>query len=184
MKAFITSIGEDTTNLCRWSLERNGFDVTVLSGSNSLADKLEKIYNNIDEDFVRIDADVVVNKGCNEQNIRQILRTDYLKDAWWVQFQTYDWFQQNVGYGGVQFIKKEALPILRENISKFKQHERPETELTRSYGMYNPRRFESFDKVMGIHNYKNDMKRVKEVKARRNQLDNYDFELANKLEEL
>lgn len=182
MKAFVTSIGEKTTDLAIWSLERNGFKVTPRTDNFSLAEKLKWIYSQADDDFLRIDADVIVNRNCTPENLLRY--TESLKDAWWVQFQMFDWYQQDVSYGGVQFIRKEALPVLRENIEKFMQHERPETELTRSYGMYNPRRFESYDMVMGMHNYKNDMARVKAVKTRRNQLDNYDFELAERLEEL
>jgi hypothetical protein len=182
MKAFVTSIGEKTTDVCIWALKRNGFDVTPRTDSQSLAEKLKWIYSQADDDFVRIDADVIVNRNCKPENILRF--TEPLKTAWWIQFQMFDWYQQDVSYGGIQFIRKEALPVLRENVDKFMQHERPETELTRSYGMYNPRRFESYDMVMGLHNYKNDMERVKTVKSRRNQLDNYDFDLAQRLEEL
>lgn len=185
MIAFVTTIGEKTTDLCVWSLKRNGFEVHTISGDTTLAEKLKDIYEEalqLDADFIRIDADVIVNRNCTEENLRKA--TDSLKDAWWVQFQMYDWYQQDVSYGGIQFIKREALPVLNENITSFLHSERPETEMTRSYGMYNPRRFESFDMVMGLHNYKNDIDRVRAVKIRRNQLDNYDFELAERLEKL
>jgi hypothetical protein len=61
MKAFVTSIGEPTTDLCVWSLERNGFEVVLLNNGSLLADKLKSIYEQATDDFVRIDADVVVN---------------------------------------------------------------------------------------------------------------------------
>jgi len=187
MIAFVTTIGEKATDLCIWSLKRNGFEVHTISGDDSLADKLERIYeeaHNLDIDFLRVDADIVVNKYCTPERIKTIARMDIYKDAWWLQFQTYDWYQQMIGYGGVQYIKREAVPILKNNLKYFKGHERPETELSRSHGMYNPRRFESFDALMGLNNYKNDMKRVAKVKANRGQSDNYDFELAQRLEEL
>ncbi len=56
--------------------------------------------------------------------------------------------------------------------------------MSRIKEFYNPRRFETASAIMGLHGYKNGIDRVKEVKIRRNQIDNYDFELARRLEEL
>lgn len=187
MIAYLTTIGEKTTDLAAWSLKRNGFEVHTVSGNDTLASKLKLIYEeaiHIDQDFIRIDADIVVNNTCTPETINNVFNDPVNKDAWWVQAQTYDWYQQNIGYGGIQMIRREVISLLLENIDKFKDHERPETELTRCYGMYNPRRFESYDIVLGLHNYKNDMERVKSVKQRRGQLSNYDFELAERLEAL
>lgn len=61
MKAYVTSIGEPTTDLCVWSLERNGFETVLIQDQTTLAEKLKRIYSEADEDFVRIDADVIVN---------------------------------------------------------------------------------------------------------------------------
>lgn len=187
MIAFVTTLGEPTTDLCIWSLKRNGFEVHTISGQDSLASKLKRIYeeaSSLDCDFLRVDADVVVNAKCNMATINTVLLQPSLQDAWWVQFRTFDWYQQLPGYGGVQFIKREALPTLLKNIDLFMDFDRPETELSRSHGMYNPRRFESHVGVMGIHNYKNDVRRVAKVKAHRGQSANYDFDLAQRLEKL
>lgn len=187
MIAFVTTIGEKTTDTCVWSLKRNGFEVHTVSGDTTLAEKLKDIYEEalqLDIDFLRVDADVVVNNNCTPGIIESIANLNMHNDAWWLQFQTFDWFQQNVGYGGIQYIRREALPVLNENITSFMNAERPETEMTRSYGMYNPRRFESFEMIMGIHNYKNDIERVRAVKTRRDQLKHYDFELAERLEKI
>lgn len=177
MKCIVTTIGEPTTDLCLWSLERNGFDPFLMAGDDSLAEKLKEIYETTDEDFVRVDADVVPNRNLTVDTILGLSTPD----VWWLQFQCFDWYKQRLSYGGVQFIKKEALLALRNNIGKHLTSERPESQMSRIDEFYNPRRFESRDIVMGLHNYKNDIKRVKDVKARRKQLENYDFELAERL---
>lgn len=182
VRAYVTSIGEKTTELCRWSLERNGFEVVVIEGSEKLAKKLETIYSQADHDFLRVDADVIVNSKCTPQFLGTKLK-EYPIELW-VQFRTYEWYRQDLGYGGVQYIKKEVLPLLREKIVNFREAERPETELSRLSELYNPRTFVSDDTVLGIHNYKNNLKRVAQVKARRGQSHLYDFELAKRLEEL
>lgn len=185
MKAFVTSVGEETTALCIWALERNGFDVQLYESKSSLWHKLNAIYDSVDEDFLRVDADVIVNQNCTENNIRLTEEIAYLKDAWWIQFRTFSWFQQDLTHGGVQYYKKQTIPYLREAAAKFKDIDRPETQLSRIYQFYNPRRFETNDMVMGIHGYGiKDMKPVIRTKANRGQSEGYDFELARRLNEL
>lgn len=179
MKAVVFSIGESTTDLCVWSLKRNGFDVVLYQSSTSLWQKLKDCYGDMDEDFVRVDADVVPNKVLRPENLRAP------DDVWWVQYLTYDWYKQNSTHGGVQFIKKEALPVLRSRVDYFKGQDRPETMLFRVSEFHNPRRCITHDVIMGLNGYKQkDVERVKAVKRRRNQYDNYDWELMQKLEEL
>jgi hypothetical protein len=181
--AFVTTIGEPTTDLCVWSLKRNGFEVHTVSGDTTLAEKLKEIYQEayyIDCDFLRVDADVIVNKNCTPDNISGLVSDD----DWWVQFMTFEWFRLDIGYGGVQFYKKETLPALMKNIDDALLLDRPETYLSRIPEFYGPRRFNSVEKVMGLHNYKNDIKRVAKVKANRGQSSQYDFDLAVRMNEL
>lgn len=180
MKAFVTSVGEPTTDLCVWSLERNGFDVEVIKNQYSLASKLDYIYHVAEDDFVRVDADVIVNKNLTE---RAVLASQY-PYVWWVQFLTFDWFKQDNTHGGVQFIKKEAIPTLRSRIGEFSEAERPESQMYRLDEFENPRRCYTQPVVMGIHGYKNDLKSVAKTKTRRGQLSGYDFELAERLNNL
>lgn len=178
MKAYITSIGEPTTDLCRWSLSRQGIDtVLLLDPDTTLAEKLKFIYNDADGDFLRVDGDVIPNR--NVLNI-----ADYEPDAWWVQGRCYGWYAQDVMYGGVQFIRREALPALRANIDKYMDAERPETEMSRLPEFYNPRRFISTDTVFGVHGWnQNDLERVKAVKERRGQSASYDWALVERMNE-
>lgn len=185
IKAYVTSIGETTTDLCIWALERNGFEVVLIKDNSTLCNKLAEIYNKAHDDFLRVDADVVVNKNCTESNIYNTAEIDSLKDAWWIQFRTFGWFQLDLTHGGVQFVKKEALPYLRDNVNEYLTIDRPETELSRIYEFYNPRRFETNDLCMGIHGYgQADVERVKNIKIMRGQIDNYDFELSDRLSAL
>lgn len=184
MKAFVSTVGEPTTELCIWSLERNGFDVEVVAGGSLLVDKLKTIYETADEDFVRVDADVVPNRNLTKDILLSAM-TDH-PDAWWLQFRTFDWLQQDLAYGGVQFIKKEALPILRENVDKVHERDRPETALSRLPEFYEPRRFESNKYIVGIHGFAlgEHLGRVQNQKKKRKYYESFDFELAKKLEEL
>lgn len=177
MRAYVTSIGEPTTDLCKWSLERMGFDVVVVKNDSSLADKLATIFRVEDDDFIRVDADVVPN--------RNVLELINMSEAWWYQTQSFDWFAQDVRYGGVQFIRKEAIPIIREHLDDIADLERPESYLYRLDEFHNPRRCVSWDKVCGVHGYaQTDVNRIKKTKGRRGQYDTYDWELSDRMSAL
>lgn len=186
MKAYVTSIGEVTTDLCVWALERNGFEVILLLGTNtSLWHKLKQIYEMADDDFIRVDADVVVNKNLTVEMIKSI--REQMTHEYWYQFQCYGWFKQDLIWGGVQFYRKESLPALRENIDSAEHDERPETTMSRIKDFHNPRRFQSlpFTMCVGIHGFAaKDIDRVKQTKLNRNQYHSYDWGLAEKLERL
>lgn len=178
MIAFVTSIGESTTELCAWTLERNGFEVVLLESESSLAEKLKDIYDIARDDFVRVDADIVVNRNLTVEKLYDTTADD----LWWVQYLTYDWHKQDTTHGGVQFIKKEALPALRANVDRMMTMERPESELYRISDFHNPRRCDWYPMVMGLNGYKqSDVERIKATKRRRNQYDSYDWMLAERL---
>lgn len=178
MIAYVTSIGESTTELCKWALERQGFQVFVLNEPTSLWDKLNKIFKATKKgDVLRVDADVIVNKNVKEL----VQQTDYL----WYQALTYDWFKQDVTHGGVQFIREAAIPTILKHIDEAHRLERPESYLYRLEEFHNPRVCGTFEKVCGLNGYKQtDVKRVYDTKVRRGQIDNYDFELAERIETL
>lgn len=192
MKAIVTSIGERTTGLCKWSLERNGFEVLVINDAGtSLWEKLKWIYENTNESFVRVDADVVPNRHLTTDMFQQMAPgLEFTYDGrrilpCWVQFKCFGWFSQQVISGGVQLITEEALPTLRKHIDEARDEERPESYMFRLQQFHRPRVCVTVDDVVGIHGYaQDDVERVKEVKARRGQLANYDFELAERLSAL
>lgn len=182
MKAFVTSTGEPTTELCVWALKRQGFDVVLLKSDSSLAEKLKDIYNFADDDFIRIDADIIVNKNFTIDLIDELKNDDKI---WWWQFNTFDWYKQDIS-NSIAFIRKEALPALRKNINNFQDNIRPETESSRIKELNKPRRMKTYtDEIIGIHGYGiKDIKPVIKLKAERGQSHLYDFELAKRLGEL
>lgn len=160
-----------------WSLERLGFAVKLYQDPSSLADKLRRIYLDNDCDFIRVDADVIVNK-----NVLALATTK--TNAWWLQARTFDWYQQDLTHGGVQLIRSAALPDLKRNIDRHMNKERPESAMYRLEEFHKPRRCLTAEIVCGIHGWgQNDLERIKDVKARRGQIDNYDFELVEAMDD-
>lgn len=178
MKAYVTSIGEPTTELCCWSLTRLGFDVVLVeSVATSLWSKLYQIFHYAQGDFLRVDADVIVNK-----NVLELVEQ---KDLIWYQALTYDWHKQDIAHGGVQFIRQEAIEPVKRAIYEAQQKERPESYLYRIEAFHNPRVCGTFEKVCGLNGYgQEDIQRIKQTKERRGQMDNYDFELSEKISKL
>lgn len=174
MKAYVTSIGEPTTDLCVWSLERQGFEVVLLNDGTTLWNKLKKIYEMADDTFLRVDADVIAN--------RNIKRVAMPSSVWWVQYNCFGWFSQEASPGGIQLYGKETLEHLRKRIDEAEHMDRPETFMSRLVEFHEPRRFASSDMICGVHGYmQNDYDRIYKVKAHRNQLDNYDFDWVTKV---
>lgn len=175
-KAYVTSIGETTTDLCVWSLERQGFEVELVQSPSSLWDKLRYIFAKENDDFVRVDADIVVNS-----NVKELITQNEL---WWYQGLTYDWFKQDITHGGVQFVRRPAIEVVRHHIEEAHRLERPESYLFRLPEFHNPRVCGTFEKICGLHGYgQADIDRVRQTKQRRGQ-EGYDWELAKKIEEL
>lgn len=178
MIAYITSVGEPTTDLCSWSLKRQGFEVVVVDGATTLWEKLRLIFTDARDDFIRVDADVVVN-----QNIRGVILQDL---AWWYQTYTFDWFKQDITHGGIQFVRQPAIAPALKHIDEAREKNRPESYLYRLAEFHEPRRCETWPTICGLHGYKQDghLPRVMETKRERDYFVSYDFELAAALEAL
>ncbi len=179
MKAYVTSMGENTTDLCIWSLERQGFETILIKDTTSLWNKLDHIFEDANDDFLRVDADVVVNN-----NVQELVDQKHL---WWYQSLTFGWFKQDIIHGGVQFIRKECLTSVRNHINECQYMERPESYLSRLEEFHNPRMFGTFEKVCGIHGFgqsDDDTKRAKLTKTIRGRYGEYDWELAERLSAL
>lgn len=177
MKAYITSIGEPTTDLCEWSVKRLGFDVVmVYNETSSLADKLEYIYNQADDDFIRVDADVIVNKNLLAVN-------NMNKNLLWVQYKTFDMYKMDITNGGVQYYSKKLLSTLRANIVKFKHDDRPETRMYRLPEFKERWRFKTAENIVGIHGFgQRDIDRVKSTKNGRKYSEDYDWALVERMQ--
>jgi hypothetical protein len=180
VKAFITSTGEPTTDLCIWALSRNGFEVELILDSSSLWSKLKKIYSRPEDDFLRVDADIIVNKNLTPKLLASLSDPE----IWWWQFLTFDWYKQDTTHS-MSFIRKAALPFLRSNIDKFQRDLRPETRISRIPEFHDPRRMATIERIMGVHGYGiPDLNPVRELKSRRGQSQDYDFELTDRLNRL
>lgn len=156
---------------------RERFEVVLIESNTTLWEKLKYIYDNETEDFVRVDADVIPNMNLEANFISQLCP----EHTWWLQFLTFDWFKQDVTHGGVQYIKAEAIPHIKKRMNEAMNKDRPETHLSRIPEFYEPRRFDSHPIVMGLQGYRADPERVRAIKDRRNQLDKYDFGLAERI---
>jgi hypothetical protein len=180
MRAIVFSIGETTTELCKWSLERLGLEVTVMENENTtLWHKLKHLYNHMDEDIIRVDADIV----CNQNVLKLIEEAQASEETWWLQSTGWDWYHQELAPMSVSYIKKVALPFLRSSIEPFRKAERPESQMFRLDEFHNPRRCFVSPTITGLHGYgQNDLGRVKDQKRRRKQT--YDWELIEKIIQL
>lgn len=179
MKCYVFATNEPTLDTCVWSLERNGWEVVVYQDDTSLWAKLKRLYDEAEDGFARVDADVIVNQDFAPEKLKSV------PTVWWLQYCTFDWYKQNITTGGVNIISYEALPALRYNIGKFELAERPESQMYRLDEFFNPRRCITVNEIMGLHGYGiTDFQYVIDTKERRNQIEAYDFELTRRLNEL
>ena len=183
MKAYLTTINEKTTGLCREQLERFGFDVVMLDKKEPWFDKYKRFIMMANEDCLRIDADVIVNK--NIEKVKTSTFKDFQDRKYlMVEFNGWDFYKNDVGVIGCNFYSAECLEILRKNIGKI-QEARPETSAWRMSEIIS--RTLNSKIVVGIHGIGQDLetfKRAVENKTARGQMDQYDFDLANKITKL
>lgn len=183
MKAFLTSIGENTTELCIKQLKRYGLDVILLDRNEKWGEKYTRFINEadkLDEDILRVDADIIVNK-----NVQEIPYYEYYNSGVsMVQFRHWDFYKNDLGLGNPVWYSAEAIKIIKDYLPHIDPH-RPETWASRLSEIRPYKR--TSDLVVGIHGIsqnKEDMKRAFENKKIRGQLVNYDFDLAYKINKL
>lgn len=177
MKAFVTSIGEKTTEICCEQLNRFGFEVVLLDGRESWLNKYKLFINTAKEECVRVDADIIPNR-----NIRQIGIEN--KEIPMIQHKLFDLYKNNVTIGGVILYRKKALDMIRVNIDKL-EIGRTETMAFRNNNVTSI----TSDLIVGMHGfYQNDetMEIAKKNKIARGQIEeyHYDFDLAFRLKNL
>lgn len=178
MIAFVTSIGEKTTDLCVEQLKRYGFEVELLDKEETWLDKYKRFIVLATDDCLRIDADILVNKNVT------LVGSDIEEDDYIQAHSYYDLYQNNLSLGGPIFYKKQALDIIRKNLHNLSNF-RPETMACRLPEL-DCRRGRS-DLVIGIHGIGQDdaaLLRTIHNKTSRGQLENYDFELYKKINKL
>lgn len=199
IKAYLFSVGESTTELSQWALERLGFEVVLLyDPKTTLAEKYEEFIANHegDEWVVRCDADIIVNHHFLHE-VKMITQfgggsETEGKDVWWWQFRTFCMLKQEVINGTPMLMKREVFDLAfkkKYHENCFRQETRPETALYRDPDI-NPHtqtRKMLECQVAGIHGYRQraeDFERVMDMKKRRNQLHEWDLELTRRINEL
>lgn len=177
MKAFLTSVGEKTTQICREQLEKFGFSVVMLDEKESWEDKYKRFIFLADDDCIRIDADIIPN-----ENIKKINEEiEWAENPLMIQFEGYDFYKNNKGIIGLTYYTKQVLEIIKNNLDKI-DWRRPEATAWRLPEI-NKKVYTS-NLIVGMHGFFQDretMARAKQNKVDRKQIEDYDFELVEKL---
>lgn len=178
MKAFVFSIGEKTTYLCRDLMKEYGFEVILYQDSSSLWEKLKRFYTDAlasgDWFFLRIDADIIPNRNV-------IKFSKYSKG--WTCASGFDWYKQDRGAISIHFMDRANIETCLEHIEEAKDKVRPETYLWRLPDInFNTRVEDKYN--CGIHGYgqQDQRERIKALKQSRNQ--DYDWPLVERIESL
>lgn len=175
MRAFVTSIGEKTTQVCCEQLKRFGFDVILLDKKEDWLNKYKRFILLANEDCLRIDADVIPNKHIKEAG----------KEGFgMVTYTTYDFYRNDIGVTSPVFYRKDILMKLKKRIKDIPAF-RPETSASR-FPEINKEKFHS-SLIVGIHGFGADKEmidRAKKNKTERGQMKEYDFDLAFNLMKL
>ncbi len=180
MRVCVTSIGERTTKLCIWQLQRLGYEVHVLDLVEPWIDKYKtfiELASELGGDWVRIDADVIVNKKIRDTKVPE--------GIYMAQYLTYDLYKNDVGITSPVFYSKEAIQIVKDNLGVINP-KRPEATAWR-LGEINPGRNLTIPEVVGIHGFYQDLEAVKRANANkisRGQDQDYDWEFVEKILEL
>ncbi len=182
MKAYLFSIGESTTDLAQWSLQRQGFEVVLLHDpATTFAEKYRQFLelSRREQWVVRSDADVVVLRRYSVSIQPFVSRP--VKDTWWYQYQLFCFLRLDVVNGCPQLIHRKALDVgLRMRFAP--KETRPETAFFRSPELLGHTL--TVCDVVGIHGYcqqEKDVQRVVEQKKQRGQYDEWDLQFIERL---
>lgn len=184
MKAYVTSIGERTAEICCRQLQRFGFQVVLLDKTEPWIHKYTAFIKRAafaGEDCLRIDADVIPN--ANVARLQQEIDLINSKIPWlyMIQFRGYDFYRNNVGIVSPVFYAKESLPIIAANLDKLDSR-RPEASAWRLDEInFNTH---TSDLILGMHGFFQDeahFARHYKHKTDRKQMHEYDFDLAREL---
>lgn len=175
MKAFLTSIGEKTTSICKWQLERFGFEVVLLDKVEPWIDKYKRFLEMAGEECIRIDADIIPN-----ERIRIFQDSGYLrKNAKLAKAYTYDFYANTLMQTAPTYYSKGITKGMKELITDI---DRPETSIFRNRDIHPW--VVVLNEVVGTHGFfqsKKDIERAVIHKKIRGQNAQYDFDLLEKL---
>lgn len=141
MKAFLTSVGESTEQVCKEQLEKLGFEVVLLNDKEDWPTKYKRFIDLANEDCLRVDADTILFNDFEIPKLPEISMAQWL---------VADRKRFKINAGQPVYYSKKLLDIAKKvpvlNI-------RPETSMWRSpeiikYTM-------TIDKVAGLHGFTN-----------------------------
>ena len=178
MKVALTSIGEKTTAICKDELEKMGFEVVMFDKVQPWVEKYKEFIEyafKLKEPIFRIDADIIPNKNL----IKDIKGND---NIYMIQFQTYDFYKNDICTASPILYFQEAIEIIHRNLDKL-DPKRPEASASRLPEL-NPFYFVEKDYLTGMHGFFQDKKtieRAKYNKGERGQIKDYNFGLVDRL---
>ena len=187
MKAYLTSIGEKTTKVVTWQLKRLGFEVILLNEKEAWIDKYRKFIEMAkaqNETCLRIDADVIPNKGLVELWDFVVNYDGAGNDIWLAHGEMFRFYKNDIIKTGPVIYKPEAIQEISKHFGKLNS-ERPESSASR-LPTVNPH-FKHYEKLVGSHGFFQDAShfdRTLEHRSNRGQFENFDLELAEKLFQL
>ena len=136
-KAFLTSIGEATEQVCKSQLEKLGFEVILLDKKEDWATKYKRFIDLADEDCLRIDADIIL---FNDFKVPEFTGTVM------AQFQVVDYKKFAIHTGQPVYYSKGLLDIAKT--LPVSTH-RPETSMWRRPEIINHTK--TIKEVVGLH---------------------------------
>lgn len=139
MRAYLTSIGEKTTNICKWQLELLGFDVVMIEGIEPWHIKYKRFIDLADEDCLRIDADIILFNDFKIAEMPEIVMA---------QWQVVDYKKFVIHTGQPIYYSKKLLEIAKKMpISQ----DRPETSMWRMPEII--KYTKTIKEVVGLHQF-------------------------------
>jgi hypothetical protein len=180
MKAYVTSCGERTVDICIGQLKKFGFEVVHLSKEQPWAEKYKQFIACTNEDCIRVDADVIVN-----EHIKMFCDWAERSGNYMCQASIFDLYRNKAWPGQPVFYKASVFPIIRKQLDKLSTL-RPETWAWRLPEV-NAHTETYEDIVVGLHGFFSGpeaIERAKKLKEARGQINEYDFELVTKLQSI
>lgn len=178
MIAYVTSIGEKTTQICIDQLQRYGFTVVSLSDDEPWLDKYKEFIRLAAKSglpCIRVDADVVPN-----ENIREAAHVKLTGRNVMCQFKVYGLYR-NGFIPSVVYYSPEAIKEIADDIDELDPR-RPETSASRLKHLKG--RLQESDLVVGMASFFQDYKHFNRSLRHaidRGTVDKKDYDLAAKL---
>lgn len=146
LKAYLTTIGEPTTALCKSQLEKLGFEVVLLDKKEDWPTKYKRFIDLANEDCLRIDADIVLFNDFNVETLKKDISE--LNQDVIAQYQVVHFSKFKIHTGQPLYYSKRILEIAKGLPVSAK---RPETAMWRRPEIISYTK--TIEKVVGLHQF-------------------------------